>query len=100
MAKESDKKDAVFRLIDINGDGDVEVSELVDFMNTFGPALTKAEETKLLELVGLKGKSRLSRQDMEVLLTKKVELTNSKEELLQHFKVFDPKNSGTVGLGY
>lgn len=96
MAKENDKKDAVFRLIDINMDGEVEVSELVDFMNTFGPALTKAEEAKLLELVGLKGKTRLSRQDMEQLLTKRIELSNTKEELLKHFQVFDPKGSGTV----
>lgn len=96
MAADQSKKDAVFRLIDLNSDGDVEVSELVDFMNTFGPALTKAEELKMLEMVGLKGKNRLTRADMELLFTKKIELSTPKAELLKQFQVFDPKGTGQV----
>lgn len=96
MTADQSKKDAIFRLIDLNSDGDVEVSELIEFMNTFGPALTKAEELKILEMVGLKGKNRLSRAEMELIFTKKIELSTPKAELLRQFQTFDPKGTGQV----
>ena len=95
--RDEEKRQAIFRLMDLNSDGKVEVGDLMEFINTFGPPLNASEEKKLLELAGLAGKEALDAKDIEALLTKEITLSTPKEEILNNFRVFDQTDTGVVG---
>lgn len=94
--KDEEKRDAIFRLVDLDMDGTVDVPDLVAFVNTFGPALTKEEEAKLLDMTGQTGKTKLGKADMKEVLTRPVSLECVKDEVIKQFKVFDQTDSGKV----
>lgn len=94
--KDDEKRQSIFRLMDIDSDSKVQVADLMQFINTFGPALNESEEKKLLELAGLAGKESLDGKDIDSLLTKEIVLSTPKQEILNNFRVFDQTDTGVV----
>lgn len=94
--KDEDKQNAIFRLVDLDMDGTVDVPDLVAFVNTFGPPLSKEEEAELLNMTGQTGKNKLGKGDMKEILTKTVTLHCTRDEVIKQFKVFDQTDNGKV----
>lgn len=95
-SNDAEKRELIFKLMDFNSDGQIETSDLLDFINTFGPKLNKQEEEKLMELAGLGGKTSLQKEDIDMLLTKEIVLSSNKDQILSNFKVFDVLDTGMV----
>lgn len=91
-----EKIEGVFKLIDGNADGFIEQKELIEYMNTFGATLTKEEETRMMEMVDLKDKTSFNLKDFTQLMTKKIKLSTTGQEVLKHFEVFDTAGTGAV----
>lgn len=86
----------LFKIVDANRNGSVELDELTSYLKNFGPAMNKAELEILLGMLGLEGKTSLTRGDFDVFLKKDVAITFSIEDVTTLFKVFDPLNTGEV----
>jgi Ca2+-binding EF-hand superfamily protein len=91
-----EKIEGVFKLIDGNADGFIEQRELIEYMNTFGPTLSKEEEARMMEMVDLKDKGSFNLKDFTQLMTKKIKLSTAGQEVLKHFEVFDTAATGVV----
>ena len=96
----SGKRADLYKLIDANRDGTIGLDELARYINTFGPALTKPEVDLMMKMIGMENKQSLSNMDFDDFMDRKVFLTIPKNEVLPHFEVFDPANTGKVSFNF
>lgn len=95
--KKTDIKDA-FDLFDPDGTGIIATKEFKVAMRALGFEPTKEELKKLITDVDPEGLGKLSYEDFLKVITIKMSEKDSKDEILQAFRLFDDDDTGKISF--
>merc|ERR1712135_279662 len=85
-----------FALFDKDGDGTITTKELGTVMRSLGQNPTEAELQDMVNEVDADGSGTIEFPEFLNLMAKKMKDTDSEEELVEAFKVFDKDNNGFI----
>ncbi|KAF8657585.1 hypothetical protein AX16_002168, partial [Volvariella volvacea WC 439] len=85
-----------FSLFDKDGDGSITFKELGTVMRSLGQNPTEAELQDMVKEVEAKGRTQVDFPEFLTLMARKMRDTDSEEEILEAFKVFDKGNTGFI----
>lgn len=95
--QKTDIKDA-FDLFDPDGTGKIATKELKVAMRALGFEPTKEELKKLITDVDPEGLGKVSYEDFLDVMTVKMSEKDSKDEILQAFRLFDDDDTGKISF--
>ena len=85
-----------FILFDKNEDGKITTKELGTVMRTLGQNPTEAELQDMINEVDANGNGTIDFPEFITMMSRKMKDTDSEEELLEAFKVFDKDGNGFI----
>ena len=85
-----------FSLFDKNGDGTITTKELGTVMRSLGQNPTEAELCDMINEGDAKGHGTIYLSDFLTMMARKMKDTDSEEEILEAFKVFDKDGNGFI----
>ena len=85
-----------FSLFDKDGDGTITTKELGVVMRSLGQNPTEAELQDMINEVDADGNGTIDFPEFLTLMNKKMKNTDSEEEIVEAFKVFDRDGNGFV----
>jgi len=85
-----------FSLFDKNGDGTITTKELGTVMRSLGQNPTEAELCDMINEGDAKGHGTIYLSDFLTMMARKMKDTDSEEEILEAFKVFDRDGNGFI----
>ncbi|CCH62443.1 hypothetical protein TBLA_0H01560 [Henningerozyma blattae CBS 6284] len=86
----------IFNLFDKDHSGSISGSELTSVMRSLGLKPTESEVTDLMNEIDLDGNHQIEFDEFLVLMSRQQKSNDSKEELLEAFKVFDVNGDGYI----
>merc|ERR1711998_386147 len=87
-----------FSLFDKDGDGTITTKELGTVMRSLGQNPTEAELQDMINEVDADGNSTIDFPEFLSLMARKMKDTDTEEELIEAFKVFDREAMGSLVL--
>ncbi|XP_034323714.2 uncharacterized protein [Magallana gigas] len=92
------KKDfkETFNLFDKDGDGTISTNELAMVMRSLGQNPSDAELEIMLKGVDEDGNGSIDFEEFVLMMAKKLEKTNTEDEIREAFKLFDKDNNGCI----
>jgi calmodulin len=85
-----------FSLFDKDGDGTITTKELGTVMRSLGQNPTEAELQDMINEVDADGNGTIDFPEFLTLMARKMKDTDSEEEILEAFKVFDKDGNGFI----
>jgi calmodulin len=82
--------------LDKNGDGSITSKELGTVMRSLGTNPTEAELADMVNEVDIDGKGTIDFPEFLTMMSRKLKDTESEEEILEAFKVFDKDGNGFI----
>ena len=85
-----------FALFDKDNTGSILSSELATVMRSLGLSPSEAEVADLLNEIDVNGNHRIEFSEFLALMSRQLKATDSQQELLEAFKVFDKNGDGFI----
>jgi Ca2+-binding protein (EF-Hand superfamily) len=85
-----------FAILDKDGDGKIDVRELGDLIRSLGQNPTEAELEDIIKEVDADRNGTIDFPEFLALMARKMRATESAEELIEAFKVFDKDGDGLI----
>jgi calmodulin len=85
-----------FEIFDKNKDGFITIKELGEIMKNLGQSPTDAELTDMINEVDVDGNGNIDFKEFICLMARKMRDTDTEEELIEAFKVFDRDGNGLI----
>nr|XP_034323714.1 neo-calmodulin [Crassostrea gigas] len=85
-----------FNLFDKDGDGTISTNELAMVMRSLGQNPSDAELENMLKGVDEDGNGSIDFEEFVLMMAKKLEKTNTEDEIREAFKLFDKDNNGCI----
>ena len=95
LDKISKIKDA-FEVFDKNKDGRISIKELGELLDTLDLNVCERELQSVIDEVDVNGSGKIDFQGFMGLMSRKMRETDSEEELIEVFKIFDKDGSGMI----
>ncbi|KAL3875246.1 hypothetical protein ACJMK2_038170, partial [Sinanodonta woodiana] len=85
-----------FALFDKDGDGTVSTKELGTVMRSLGQNPTSEQLENIIRMVDADGNGTIDFDEFCVIMSQKMNGTQSENDVLEAFKVFDPEGNGYI----
>lgn len=85
-----------FSLFDKDGDGTITTKELGTVMGSLGQSPTESELTSMINEVDADGNGSIDFSEFLIMMSRKMQDTDSEDEILEAFKVFDRDGNGFI----
>merc|ERR1711971_334485 len=85
-----------FSLFDKDGDGTITTKELGTVMRSLGQNPTEAELMDMIQEIGADGSGTIDFPEFLTMMARKMKDSDSEEEILEAFKVFDKDGNGFI----
>ncbi|KRX11001.1 hypothetical protein PPERSA_03059 [Pseudocohnilembus persalinus] len=87
-----------FRLFDKDNDGSISTKELGEVMKSLGQKPTELELQEMVNEIDQDGNGLIDEEEFCKLMAKKMKDTDTEEELIEAFKVFDHDQTGKIDI--